>query len=1148
MFRSPRLLLCSASITALAFAAPAYAQDPATPPPLPEQCAAITDDAQRQACAEAAEQADPLANTGQQDEVPTEGPASAEGTQATTEPTRGGAIVVTGSRLRRDERSSVDPLTVIDPSMEAREGEFETAEILQSSPLAAGSTQITSALSTNFVVNGGEGVQTISLRGLGANRTLVLVNGRRAGPAGVRGAVSAFDLNVIPTDLIQSIDILKTGASSIYGSDAIAGVVNLITKKNVEGIQVRAFVSAPEESGGEQFSLSAIYGTRITERGHLMIGADIWRRNELERRDRSYFDCISENVTNPQGQRADPIDPRTGEPYCTNIFANVIAISDFFGASNLRRNNRAITSLQYSTPDTAPFLDPLNPPAGPYDLLAPNDLLAVGAYSATALALTNGYDPRVGSDSIIPKTDRYTLFAEAGYELTDTVDLYFEGLYNRRKTKTDASRQLFPAQFTGNTFIPYYGIGLPYFFCDREANPGCQFALGDPLNQEFSGPLLVQPIIRAPFDSSTDVKYYRGVAGIRADLESILPNGFADFYFQHSRSDGDYARTIIFRDAIEFGVAEFRTELCEGTVTAIRGVPCVDIDYTDPRVLAGNFTPEEYDFLFGEDAGNTLYKQNVAELTFGGDIFRLPAGAVKVALGGQWRRDSIRDVPGEHTLSDNLWGSTTSGITAGYQRTLEAFGEIEVPLLRDLPLIRELTFNGAARITDTYAERDDGESDADKGNWTYKLAGNWQTTDWLRLRATYGTSFRSPALFEQFLADESGFIGQGVDPCRDLDTRDVPETVRQNCLSQGIPPEGTAGVGQSIETFSGGGVGVLDPETSRAMTLSAIFTPNAWLWQGGQFSLAVDYIDIKVENQVTQISASAILEECYLSPNFPDDPYCSLFVRDTNPNSPRAFEILTIRNPYVNIDTQHNKSIDVTARFRQNMGRWGSLSMLGQASFQLKDKFTLFRGVTESFNGEAGDPKYIVDFNLTWAKAPWTVTYGLDVIGPTNDLETLEEDFGSLVTPNNCLLTPAGIALRGGEYCPVYKLPRVAYHSLSVEVQAMRDFSFLLGVSNIFDKKPPLVSTVASPISTFGQVPLLGSYYDYFGRRFFASVRASLGMQRAAPPAPLPPAPPPPPAPAATQTCPDGTVILATEMCPAPPPPPPPPPPAPERG
>jgi iron complex outermembrane receptor protein len=220
----------SASVIALgaALGAPASAQTPAPATTQPD-CSSIQDEAQRQACASAAEQVDPLANTGEVGT--TAGGASADSTQGGQ-----GAIVVTGSRLRRDERTSADPLTVIDPNVEAREGRLNTAEVLQTNPLAAGSTQITSALSSNFVINGGEGVETISLRGLGANRTLVLLNGRRAGPAGVRGAVSSFDLNVIPVEAIAQVDILKTGASSIYGSDAIAGVVNLITKKDLRGL------------------------------------------------------------------------------------------------------------------------------------------------------------------------------------------------------------------------------------------------------------------------------------------------------------------------------------------------------------------------------------------------------------------------------------------------------------------------------------------------------------------------------------------------------------------------------------------------------------------------------------------------------------------------------------------------------------------------------------------------------------------------------------------------------------------------------------------------------------------------------------------------------------------------------------------------
>jgi iron complex outermembrane receptor protein len=1127
-------LTATVSLFALAAAfvpGAALAQD--APAPVPESCANAADDAARQACAEASERVDPNANSGDQATVPTGQPASAEGAQGSND-----TIVVTGSRLRRDERNSPDPVTIIDPSMENREGKFGAAEVLQSSPIAAGSTQITSTISSNFVVNGGEGVETVSLRGLGANRTLVLLNGRRAGPAGVRGGVSAFDLNVIPIDAIQTIDILKTGASSIYGSDAVAGVVNLITKKDLRGLEVRGFATVPQNHGGEQYNISAIYGLGIGDRGHAMIGVNWNHQKELERGDRKFLGCTERFITSEAtGDRSDARDPRTGEFACGDFPTDYIGITRTFlegpntllgpcvnaqptvaGGTNgcpLGQVRRPINIIQYNRPGRN--LDQyLSTAAGsgrffqntlPSQFDAPGGFFPVGDFTADALGLFDQYDERANGDSVIPDTKRFTIFGEAGYELTDRVDLYFEGLYNRRRTHTDASRQLFFFQFTGQAdtiFTPAYGIGTPYFYCAGPyAGPGgaqCDpYATGDPLNTGFSGGSLITPVVYAPFNSSTDVKYLRGVAGVRANMDNILPNGFLDFHVQHSRSDADYTRQIIFRDAIEFGVAEFRTDLCAGTVTAIRGVPCIDINYTDPRILAGDFTAEERAFLFGVDKGNTLYKQTSSEITVGGDVFNLPAGPVKLALGAAYRRDSINDLPGEAGLQGNLWGSTSSGQTKGYETTKEVFGEIEVPILENAPFARSLTFSGAARLTNTYAKRTgpvcsapgncefDGAHDSDKGNWTYKLAGNWQVTDWIRFRATYGTSFRSPALFEQFLANESGFVGQGIDPCVNWENSDNAE-LQANCNAQGIPGDYN-GAGSSAESFSQGGIGLLDPETSKAWTVSAIFTPQSWLWEGGKFSLTVDYININVKDQVTQLGPTNILAGCYLSDNFPDDPLCDLFVRDTGGPNP-SYNILTVNDPYLNIDTQHNVGLDFTTRFRQDLGNLGTLSLLGQLTYQLKDKFVLFQGTEASFNGEAGDPKWVGDLNVTWNKAPFTITYGLQVIAATNDIRNLRDVGGTNLTANNCLATASAYAIHGGPYCPVYKLPRVAYHSLSAEIEAAKDFTFLFGVSNLFDKKPPKVSTFGAPISTFAQVPLLGSYYDYFGRRFFVSARA----------------------------------------------------------
>ena len=542
----------SASVIAIgaAFASPAFAQTPPAPS-TPPNCQAIQDEAQRQACVNAASQADPLANTGEASTTAS-GAGSADSTQAGK-----GAIVVTGSRLRRDERTSADPLTVIDPNVENREGKLNTAQVLQTSPLAAGSTQITSTISSNFVVNGGEGVETISLRGLGANRTLVLLNGRRAGPAGVRGGVSAFDLNVIPIEAIQQIDILKTGASSIYGSDAIAGVVNLITKKDLRGLQLRGFASVPTTAGGDEKSLSILGGFGIGDRGHVMIGAEWYKRSALARGDRSFLGCEEENVTSEAtGARADPIDPRTGNPYCGTFANSQIFLTDFFGAPNLCGpivperpippfpatshtgcgplssrppgfTRRPITSIQFNYPGTRlnEFLSPLAPAGADFrNLTAPAGFFPVGFYNAAGAALANNYNSQLDRDSVIPRTKRYTIFGEAGYDLTDDINLYFEGLYNRRKTHTVAHRQLFFYQFAGDSVI-----GLPFYFCEggvgtEQCDP---FAAGDPLNTGFTFPGLLTPVIIAPFDSGTDVKYFRGLAGARADLSKWLTSSSA---------------------------------------------------------------------------------------------------------------------------------------------------------------------------------------------------------------------------------------------------------------------------------------------------------------------------------------------------------------------------------------------------------------------------------------------------------------------------------------------------------------------------------------------------------------------------------------------------------------------------------------------
>jgi len=197
-----------------------------------------------------------------------------------------GAIVVTGSRIVRDTYSSISPLQVLTTENQQAVGAFDPAQILQRSEAAAG-TQI-DATFQGFVLDNGPGSQTINLRGLGADRTLVLVNGRRLAPAGVEGAPTNPSINLIPASLVDRYDILTDGASSVYGSDAVAGVVNVILRKDFDGLEVQANGDINPQGRGEDYSLSAAWGFN-TDRAVFGIGAEFQHRDEVRLRDRDFL-------------------------------------------------------------------------------------------------------------------------------------------------------------------------------------------------------------------------------------------------------------------------------------------------------------------------------------------------------------------------------------------------------------------------------------------------------------------------------------------------------------------------------------------------------------------------------------------------------------------------------------------------------------------------------------------------------------------------------------------------------------------------------------------------------------------------------------------------------------------------------------------
>ncbi len=358
-------------------------------------------------------------------------------------------VIVTGSRIKRDGFSAAQPIDVILTEVAVSRGIADVGSLLQTTTIAAGSSQVTSATSSEFVQNGGIGATTLSLRGLGPNRTLTLLNGRRAGPAGTRGGTSSFDLNILPLAALERVEILKDGASSIYGSDAVAGVINFITKKG-DGATLDVYVSQPSNSGGEESRISASWGKSF-ERGNFRITADYMKQEELARGDREYFTCGEQYIFDPDtGQRRDTIDPRTGTSWCSDQLWGHVWLYDYADPSNIPANSRLLAQYDYDG-DLAQYIPGYASDAGNPDFLGTPPGWFPVLYDPASDGVTQSNHPFQDAESLIPESEFTTIYAEGEYDLTDNMTLYAELLLNRRETKANGYRQYWTYIYNENS-------------------------------------------------------------------------------------------------------------------------------------------------------------------------------------------------------------------------------------------------------------------------------------------------------------------------------------------------------------------------------------------------------------------------------------------------------------------------------------------------------------------------------------------------------------------------------------------------------------------------------------------------------------------------------------------------------------------------
>jgi iron complex outermembrane receptor protein len=930
--------------------------------------------------------------------------------QAAVEPIE--ELVVTGSRIRRSEFASTSPIQVIETENSTLAGITNTSQMVQGSTVAGNATQINNFF-TGFVVNGGPGVKTVSLRGLGTQRTLVLLNGKRLGPAGTRGQVGAVDLNTLPYAMLQRTEILKDGASAVYGSDAVGGVVNFITKKNIDGAEARVQFFSPFEGGNEQMSADYIYG-KVLSKGYFNVGLALEKEQALRFNERDFLSCPQDYVFDPStGLRLDLIDPATGKFKCQNTLSG--RVDNLSNGRSYVYDAAAIAGGGVSSTDLA-------------GLKRVGGVFANPDVTRASAALQPTNDPKLGQRMAISPTTSYTVFGSGAYDITPSIQAYGDILLGRRESSQESFGQLFP------TVNPN--------------NPNNPFRIGNPNGY---APGFARSVILRPSNGEQTVEYYRAVAGFKGELPDIgfLKGWDWDVYAQYSKSHGEYGGTFVYNDRV---LATTGASACNvALLTTATSCPTGGVNYFRPSTVnTGVFTPEEAAFIYGYETGSTDYTQQYVEGSISGSLFSLPAGDVKSAIGVHLRKEEIDDQPGAQASASNLWGQTTAGRTAGSDTVKELFGEVEVPILKGATLAESLSLNLSGRFSDY---------DSYGTNSTYKAGVNWQVIPSIRLRYSQGTSFRAPALYELYLGNQTGFLGQtSIDPCINYGESDNP-ILSANCASQGIPADYNAAGTSSALITTGGGAGLLDPETAKSKTVGIVWSPSF-----STLRVALDYFDIKVEDQVARFGSDNILGSCYAAADFPNNPLCSLFTRDLNPTSTSRFAITAVNDSYINIAQQDQRGLDLTVNYERRFDAF-KLGIESRATWIFDWNFKLFGQDSQRYIGYLGSPDFNGYTDLRVDKGDWTYFWNMRYVSKTSDSDYYGRDVYSSYRST------------GKPYYAKQQSEMQVVHSLSVR-RKYDKWSWLVGVRNIFDEQPPILSSGTTRVGNVA----LNTSYDWTGR------------------------------------------------------------------
>ena len=956
-------------------------------------------------------------------------------------------IVVTGSRISRRDYQSDSPISTINSSAIAASGQPSLDRAIGELPQFAASQGASEVGDAQGSIGFSGGQSYSDLRGLGPNRSLVLLDGRRLMPSSPDGAI---DLNTIPTVMIDTVEIITGGASAAYGSDAVAGVVNFKLRQKFSGFELNVQHGATTKGDGATNQASGILGGSFAEgRGNAVLAFEYSDRATVDGASRPFFANIRQLARPPEGIIGAG-NYGGGAPTVAAVNAvlagypgttPIAGTGNYNGAIGVNTDGTIFTDLagtncvqNYKGVGTLKGVN-----------ISPNCRqvqVALGQYFAVQVPLT-----------------KYNVFGRASYELADHLTVYTQFNF----MESSAIDQTGPGSSK-----PALPLIVPQNSPFVTGNPGLQTILSS-ITPPPTGTIIVTKLLNAFGNRIETFKYdvWQALVGAKGDIPGTGLN--YDLYASLGHSQflnngfGDASRTAI--TSILNGTANYT-----GNAGSCKGFAWNPLGNNPISAACAEY------------AGRTVHSintmtQKVVEGTVEGPIFDLPGGALRFALGADYRESDFNYQPDSTLILNDSQSFGSVNAASGRQRVTELFGELLVPILKDLPFAHELSLDLGYR----YSHYNQSGNSS-----TYKIDGSWVPVEGVRFRGGYSRAVRAPSLGNLYGPTSTGNLNIGTgpnagDPCAvgsSFRTGANGAQVQALCLAQGIPaailPTYTYGV-TSVQGSDGSNPS-LKPEKADTYSIGVVLAPKFESSLFHNLQVSVDYYSIKIAGAIGSLLLTDILPRCFNSDGASNptytvaNPYCQRITRD-----PLTGAIILGQQGLFNFATYTVRGIDTQINWHTGLDAFGLPDSAGAFDFSTVVSYvkdyrvagllgspTLNYAGSVGFGGVGGDishPRFKTNSGVTYLNGPFAATFRWRYIDKMKHAD---------VVANSTATTPG--------------VPAYSYFDIDAHYVINRQFTIGVGLTNLTDKAPPFVS--GAPLTTDGAA------YDVVGRTWFASLKA----------------------------------------------------------